>query len=103
MNSDANLMPKPRVHPELADHHWEPPDWLTAEEAAAVLGVTEGRLAAWRSKAIGPGYFTVGTRLVRYPREEVERWAEEPPTYKAVAEDLGSDPSGWPGHEPPKA
>lgn len=46
---------------------------LGVDEAAAVLRVAPATLFNWRSRGEGPLSFKVG-RLVRYRREELERW-----------------------------
>ncbi len=45
--------------------------WLTTEDAASYLSVSEGTLRNWRSRGAGPRYHTVG-RLVRYHRDALD-------------------------------
>lgn len=60
-------------------------DLLTPEELAGMLGVRLGTLANWRSYGRGPEYVKLGAeppegkqdrRLVRYPRDAAERFAQ---------------------------
>ncbi|MFB8385559.1 helix-turn-helix transcriptional regulator [Microbacterium sp. NPDC055910] len=48
--------------------------WLTADELAAALpGITLGRLSQWRKDGRGPNFHKFG-RTVLYCREEVDEW-----------------------------
>lgn len=48
------------------------PDALAAE-----LGVKPGTLRWWRHMGCGPDFIRYTERVVRYRREDVDRWLEE--------------------------
>ncbi|WP_024879575.1 helix-turn-helix domain-containing protein [Methylosinus sp. LW3] len=48
-------------------------EWLTPDDAGALLGVSKITLAAWRVKGGGPAYAKFG-RSIRYPREALLKW-----------------------------
>ena len=48
---------------------------ITSEEAARILGVQPQSLAVWRLHGKNLPFVKVG-RLVRYRRDELERWIE---------------------------
>jgi predicted DNA-binding transcriptional regulator AlpA len=56
------------------------PEWtdmdrlLTPAEAAQLLGVSEGALAQWRFRRMGPAYTKLNERAVRYSHEQLEEW-----------------------------
>ena len=43
-------------------------------EAAEILGVTVGTLAAWRSRGIGPRAYPLSPRAIRYDINEINQW-----------------------------
>ncbi|WP_227288019.1 helix-turn-helix domain-containing protein [Boseongicola sp. H5] len=45
--------------------------WMTTDQAAAYLSVSNGTLRNWRSVGAGPHYKTVG-RIVRYHRDDLD-------------------------------
>lgn len=48
---------------------------LTESEVAKILKVSPRTVLQWRIDSKGPNYIKhQGTRLVRYPREELDRW-----------------------------
>ncbi|MRJ75465.1 helix-turn-helix domain-containing protein [Aeromicrobium sp. SMF47] len=47
---------------------------LTPAEAAELLGVTEGALAQWRFRRMGPAYTKLNERAVRYTHAQLEEW-----------------------------
>lgn len=51
-----------------------PTDWVSVNEAAAVLGVHPGTVRVWSDKGMLPVYRTKGGHR-RYKRSEVELWA----------------------------
>ena len=66
----------------LVPHH-QPPhsdpigaEFLTAEELARLLGVDPSSVRRWRtaSPTQGPPYVRLSDRVVKYRREDVERW-----------------------------
>lgn len=51
---------------------------LSAQTVAQLLGIKTATLAKWRRQRRGPeGWFHVGSTLVIYPIEEVERFIAE--------------------------
>ncbi|MBN7483814.1 helix-turn-helix domain-containing protein [Mycobacteroides abscessus] len=60
------------LHPLLAQ---APRQWLTPEEAADYLKVTEQKLADLRYLKEGPRFRKVG-RLIRYTREDLDAWMD---------------------------
>lgn len=49
------------------------PHLMTAEEAAAVLRVSERRLSDWRKRSYGPPWIRVGKGAL-YPAAELRSW-----------------------------
>ena len=43
-------------------------------EAAEILGVTVGTLAAWRSQGVGPRCYPISPRAIRYDINELNKW-----------------------------
>jgi hypothetical protein len=54
-----------------------PVDLLTTKEAAALLKVKPACLEARRWKGEPPPFLRIGARIVRYRREDLERWFHE--------------------------
>ena len=44
---------------------------LTEAEASVFLAVARKTLARWRSLGIGPGFIRIGTRGIRYARDDL--------------------------------
>lgn len=51
---------------------------MTAQQVVAKYGVTVQELAEWRGKNIGPAYYVLGTRVIRYIPENVDQWFRDP-------------------------
>lgn len=51
--------------------------YLTASEVAQRLAVSKSTVDRWRFDGAGPPAVRVGTKLVRYDRSEVDRWAHD--------------------------
>src|SRR5512135_2623250 len=68
---------KTRTRPTLAKKKTAkaPTDWVSVNEAAAVLGVHPGTVRVWSDKGMLPVYRTQGGHR-RYKRSEVELWAD---------------------------
>ena len=49
---------------------------LTEAEAAELLSCTKYALRAWRNRRVGPPFYKVGGRLVRYKLSELKAFAE---------------------------
>lgn len=49
--------------------------FLTTKEAAYYLGLKEPTLEKWRTMGIGPRYYRLGTKAVRYEVSDLEEWA----------------------------
>lgn len=47
--------------------------WLTTAQAAEYLSVAEVTLHKWRAADVGPAFARQG-RIVRYRREELDKW-----------------------------
>ena len=48
--------------------------WMDTEQAALYLGCKSGTLKSWRSMGKGPKYRTVGGKLIRYHRDELNNF-----------------------------
>ena len=66
-------------------------EYLNTEQAAAHLNMRPKTLARYRVSGGGPVYHLLG-RLVRYLREDLDRWAQSRPR-KSTSDD-GTAPSG---------
>ncbi|MFJ2509574.1 helix-turn-helix transcriptional regulator [Arthrobacter citreus] len=51
---------------------------ITPEQVAHKYGVTIQELTEWRRRNIGPDYYVLGTRVIRYQPEHVDRWFRDP-------------------------
>lgn len=49
-------------------------DPLTPEQAAEMLSVKLGTLAAWRHRRVGPPFLQLAPRSPRYRRADVDAW-----------------------------
>lgn len=49
---------------------------LTIPETAALLKVTRVTLTNWRRSGAGPPFVVMGTKSIRYRRQDVESWLE---------------------------
>jgi excisionase family DNA binding protein len=61
MNQNTNTLPSP---------------WLTTEQAANYLGVGVRTLEDIRAAGRGPPTKRIGTRLVRYNRDDLDAWMQ---------------------------
>ena len=52
-------------------------DDMTVEDVAAHLGVARQTLFNWRKRRVGPPYYRVRGRFIRYILAEVEAWREQ--------------------------
>jgi hypothetical protein len=69
--------PETTASPSTPNQALADTDLLNQDEAAAVLGLKNPRtLAAWRIRRMGPPYRKLASRLVRYERGDLLRWAE---------------------------
>ena len=57
----------------MRDVAQRPGDWLTEQEAAALLGVATSTLRSWRTRGRGPAYSKRG-RVIMYQRSNVTGW-----------------------------
>lgn len=48
--------------------------WLSTERAADYLGSSPATLKNWRSAGEGPAYHTCNGRLIRYHRDDLDRF-----------------------------
>lgn len=49
---------------------------IDPQTASGLLGVSVDVLAQWRARDLGPAYYQVGPKLIRYRRGEVVAWLE---------------------------
>ncbi|MFJ2662669.1 helix-turn-helix transcriptional regulator [Arthrobacter koreensis] len=75
---------------------------MTPQQVGAEYGVTVQELAEWRRRNIGPDYYVLGTRVIRYTPEHVERWFRDPANSRwhdfpaeAFTEGLGENDADW--------
>lgn len=54
-----------------------PPEVMTPEQAAEMIGVTKDTLFRWRKDDTGPAYSQPTTHIVRYLREDVIAFLKE--------------------------
>ena len=54
---------------------------LTPRDVSFMYGLSEGTLANWRSKKIGPKYYKAGSRKVIYFEADLEAWAKGNPIH----------------------
>ena len=47
---------------------------LTVKDVSHLLSVSGQLLYQWRSRGIGPPWFKIGPRMVRYPESELREW-----------------------------
>lgn len=50
--------------------------FLTTREAAAWLKVTPWLMNDWRRRGVGPTYFRLGDRLIRYRKVDLAAWLQ---------------------------
>ena len=82
-NPIDDLLPNDRDHARLIAAHvielmrTERPvvqEWLSQEEAALYLGMSERLLEGRRHTETGPAYSKHGPRVVRYHRDSLDAW-----------------------------
>jgi hypothetical protein len=69
------------------------PTMMTPSDVADFVQVSEGRLATWRGKQVGPPWVKVGdgpNGAVRYPREELRAYIENRTVRPAAAPAVAS-------------
>jgi len=52
---------------------------LTPRDVAIAYGLSEGTLANWRCKRIGPKFYRLGGRKIGYFKNDLEFWARREP------------------------
>lgn len=50
---------------------------LTSQELAKYLGLTEATIRNWQWAGQGPPFVRLGNKVIRYRREDVEKWLTE--------------------------
>lgn len=78
MQPDNPLAPPPATLPN-------PGDYVSTDEAAAILGVSRQTLCNWRWARKGPRVRKIGARLVRYHRADLAAFIEAGDAGKADA------------------
>lgn len=53
------------------------PDLLNTGQAATYLGVSPSTLEHWRMLGKGPTWVTLGVRLRRYRRSDLDQWIQQ--------------------------
>jgi excisionase family DNA binding protein len=54
----------------------ESPRMLNRQEAADFLGVTPQTMLRWDNKGIGPKFYRLGKRIIRYKKSDLMAWLE---------------------------
>lgn len=49
-------------------------DSLSGRELSHALGLHYGTLTRWRDEGIGPKWYRVGPKLVRYRKADIQEW-----------------------------
>jgi predicted DNA-binding transcriptional regulator AlpA len=65
----------PTVTPSPSTPLPNPGDYVSTDEAAAILGVSRQTLCNWRWKHQGPRVHKIGARLCRYHRADLAAFA----------------------------
>lgn len=47
------------------------------EEAAEMLGIASQTLAHWRVRGIGPRYYVLNSRCIRYSLSDIQAWLDD--------------------------
>jgi predicted DNA-binding transcriptional regulator AlpA len=68
-------IPGPSPALSRAEHLRDQFGFITEAELAALLGVDERTVAAWRARRSGPDFATIG-RLTYYRRADVAEWID---------------------------
>jgi predicted DNA-binding transcriptional regulator AlpA len=66
-------------------------DWLATNEFADMIGKSVRSVENWRTMGVGPNYYQLSDRIVRYRRDEVIEWinnARKAPVRKYKKEPL---------------
>lgn len=54
-----------------------PRELLTTKGAAAYLGLSPATLEKWRIRGVGPSYFRLGTKAIRYRQSDLDIFMNE--------------------------
>ena len=68
----GRLNPSPKAPRQMA-----PANLLTAEQVAAITGLSVETLAQWRSQRRGIPFIKISRNCVRYRQTDLDRWVEE--------------------------
>jgi hypothetical protein len=63
---------------------------LSTADAALFLGIAEGTMRAWRCAGIGPAFYSITARCVRYDRTDLQRYKSERRTVPSVRHTEGN-------------
>ena len=72
---------------------------MTPQQVGAQYGVTIQELAEWRRNKIGPDYYVLGTRVIRYMPDNVDQWFRDPDNsrWHDFPTDMSTDEDSWTG------
>lgn len=71
---DRRNLRRPQSESRAADQGGFDP-WLRTEQAGVHLGYSTNSLKTMRSRGVGPKFYKVGLRAVRYRRSDLDFWA----------------------------
>jgi len=52
---------------------------LAPRDVSIAYGISEGTLANWRCRKIGPRFYRLGGRKIAYFRDDLDQWAKANP------------------------
>lgn len=52
-------------------------EYMTVEELRIALNISRATLYTWRRKGIAPPSITLGRQMVRFRKDDVDKWLEE--------------------------
>lgn len=57
---------------------------LTTKEVAEIVGLSEYTISKYRMMGIGPKFFQLGNKIIRYKRNDVYEWLNALTKHKAA-------------------
>ena len=76
---------------------------LTPKEAAEYLKVSEKTLEGWRCAEVGPKFYRMGRRTVRYFKSDIEAWLRAETASPKASKDTKRTVLGIPTDTPAEA